>query len=283
MDLDYSSPLDLGDLEWLMSPTTSASVSSSESPVLMPLLSFDQPLWDALAFPSQLSGPMSPDLFFEASVLDLQTPQTPPITLCPLSDRKPILDPETGCFCNSTSLIDALRSTLRGKVGAEQGLRLASQVTATCSRSRACDVCGRDPSTPIAAFTVLSLAAQMLAATVDGVLSSYGGAALGVHTPDGGEKQKAGESSTGMSQDIICDGDHAETLDTATPSPTLVKIGAFTLPSDSARRVLLVALQDSLRSLRDAGAGLRMGDMAAGLEKQVAELDAKIMAWLSEP
>lgn len=288
-DPDCSSPLDLGDLEWLMSPPTSASAStaasSSESPFLMPLPTFDQPLWDALGFPSPLSGLTSPDLSFEGSFLDFQSLQASPDVLGRGSNPKPLSEPEPkdGCFCNSTPLIDALRSTLRGRIEVEDGLRSALRATATCSRSRDCKVCANDPSTPIAAFTVLSLAAQILTATVDNVLSSSGGAALGAHTSDGGEEQKEGESSTGMSQDLICDGDHAETLDTASPSPTFVQIGAFTLPSNSARRVLLVALQDSLRSLRDAGAGLKMGDMAAGLEKQAAELDAKITACLNEP
>lgn len=294
-----------------MSPTTSTSASTAESPLLMPLPTFDQPLWDALGFPlTPLSSTLAstlpspgfpiestfPDLHAmshssdligvdaESNCLDCSSPEI----------TQPKEDEEARCFCNSTTLIDSLRSTLRSSVGAEEGLRSASRASATCSRSRFCDVCAKDPSTPIAAFTVLSLVTQILAAAVDGVLSAVGGAkSMGEHAdPSQPEREEA--TSTGMSEtprvDAMCTPIPAEPLATALPTSegfrlnvVTVKIGNFTLPYRNSRGVLLVALQDSLRGLRDAGSEFRMGDMACGLEKQMAETETKISASLNEP
>lgn len=220
----------------------------------------------------------------ESNCLDCSSPEI----------TQPKEDEEARCFCNSTTLIDSLRSTLRSSVGAEEGLRSASRASATCSRSRFCDVCAKDPSTPIAAFTVLSLVTQILAAAVDGVLSAVGGAkSMGEHAdPSQPEREEA--TSTGMSEtprvDAMCTPIPAEPLATALPTSegfrlnvVTVKIGNFTLPYRNSRGVLLVALQDSLRGLRDAGSEFRMGDMACGLEKQMAETETKISASLNEP
>lgn len=91
------------------------------------------------------------------------------------------------------------------------------------------------------------------------------------------------ETSTGQSltDEAKCSPDREAAVRDLSLTP--VMIGNITLSSASSRRVILVALQDSLRALRDAGLGLRMGDMTSGLEKQVADLDARISASLNQP
>lgn len=321
----YSPPLDdMGEFEWLMSPPASASASAAESPTLMAALPpFDGPLWDSLAFPSPpmsetFSGPLlSPGFSFEGA---LPTENISPVSLAaepdpksgPAGGAKPATEAVgASCLCGASTIIDVLRSTLRSAVGPEEGLRSAARATDACARSRSCAACAADPSMPIAAFSVLSLAAQVLSAAVDRVLAPPGEAcgadaessATCAHA-ESAPSAGGGETSTGMSQSQPADDSSAgalsppETASTAStasvapaaPSashaPSLdpivaVQIGSVALSPGSARRVLLFALQDALRSLCSAGGGMRLGDMAAGLERQVGELVGRLSASLT--
>lgn len=310
---DCSPTLDLGEFDWLMSPSASGSASTCESPLLMPLPTFDAPLWDALGFPttplSALTGALpSPGFPFEGAFPPEAPPEAPQVSpadaLGADADVDAGLTAPCACFCDSTPLIDALRATLRSRVGAEDALRAAARTAGTCERSRACGVCAADPSTPIAAFTVLSLVAQILGAAVDGALAGLAPAAdarrhtdtltdTHTDTPPAPSRDPPSRDphSTGTSPDsaATCSPeapDAAAASRAASPAPTpvvprpSVQIGAVTLPGPSAGRVLLVALQDALRTVRAAGQSLGFGDVLTGLERQTGELDGRIAASL---
>lgn len=303
-DSDWTPPLDLGEFEWLISPPASSSVSPAESPTFLPLPTFldlSPTLWG-----EQIACPLvSPSLSYSPTLLSAPLPTTDllPIDSSSSSTTEALAGsnstPTSGlgiqslpaedaaCFCSSTSVVDSLRSTLRSTIQVDTALSATSRATSMCQLSRQCTVCASDPSTPIAAFTVLSLSAQILGSAVSAVLDPETVShALDLDpAPIAGIATDRSETLMGAVEPSALDGiaSVAPTPATTTgPAAVQVRIGSYALPSDTARKVLTFALQEELRQLRAAAGSLDLGEMFDPLGRQMGELEARLSARVSE-
>lgn len=310
-DSEWSPPLDLGELEfdWLMSPSTSCSNSAAESPMMMPLPTFldltpnlwgeqtdfpmaSSPLYSATG-ESSANNKLAAAVFSAPDTLTA-APQSQSSTGLGIQAPTPAkIEPvAVACFCDSTPVIESLRSTLRSAIQADDALRAAFRTTGMCTSSRHCGVCEADPSTPVAAFTVLSLSAQILAGALAEVLT--------MALVERSSTQSVTDVSMGPA--AVTGDATEETIDPGTIDPAVnagvqpsspstssapavalpVCVGSFTLPTDIARRVLLVALLEEVRGLRSAAAKLELGAMFEPLGRQLRDLETRMTATLDE-
>lgn len=171
---------DLESLEWLGDPTSSSMPScireAREQPVTL-LMNTPQP--------SLMNTPQ----------------QSPTISSSPQVAQGPTIPLRTHqCLCNM-AVIEKLRAILRnlsstpsGKL--EQALETVTLCAGSCSTSIKCHLCASDKSTPITAFSLVSIALQILQAAIPSIQNADSQHPIGEVDVQIGQFRTSGRSAT---------------------------------------------------------------------------------------